>query len=111
MAFVLKKDNAVWWPVTINMAADGGKREDIVASAKFRIPYADEYEEFKTHTDIEFLSTVVVDLGEEFKEEDGTPLKCSQQNKVRLFKSSLDVRKGFAKAFQQIINGEAVEKN
>lgn len=111
MAFVLKKENTVWWPVTIEMAMNGGKREGITGQAKFKIPSDDDYGDLKKLSDIEFLSTVVVDLGEEFKNEDGTHLQCTQENKTRLFKSSLDVRKGFAKAFQQIINGEAVEKN
>ena len=55
MAFVLKKENTVWWPVTIKMPTDGGELLDVNCQAKFKILTTDEYEALKKVSDIEFL--------------------------------------------------------
>lgn len=110
MAFVLKKENTVWWPVTIKMPTDGGELQDVKCQAKFKILTTDEYEALKKASDIEFLCAVVVDFGDDIKDEAGLAIPCNEKTKHRLFKSAGYVRLGFVAAYHEAAGGYR-EKN
>lgn len=46
MALRIKKDNIVWWPVTVKVPQDGGKPEDVEISVKYKLITRSERNEF-----------------------------------------------------------------
>jgi len=104
MAFILTKKRIVEWPVTIEVPVDGGSTIEQHCSATFEIINQDEYNQL-SNDDMAFLDRVVVAFGTDIQNDDGTPLKCTKENKKALFGSGGFVRIAFINAYHSASTG------
>jgi hypothetical protein len=113
MAFIIKKDKAYTWPITISEPMDGGGFNDQKIRVKFKmLPQAriDEIVKNEAEEDADILRDVLIGWDDEaFKDETGAPIPFNVENKD-LILSVPFVRLALVKGYFDSIAGKAVKR-
>jgi hypothetical protein len=106
--FKLQKTNAVWWPVTINVPADGGTVTEHKIQVKFELIPQDEFDSLAQQGDINLLQRFVKDW-QDISNENDEPLPFNDENSALLFKVPY-LRSAFIYGYMNAVSG-APSKN
>lgn len=108
MAFVIKKKESFIWPVTMKLAADGGKYDEQVIDLEFRHMKDSELQKIlkKSKSDKEFCKAVVVGW-KDVKDENSNPVDFSGFDD---FLENVQFAATISTAYLKIVGG-SVEKN
>ena len=99
----LKIAEAVWWPVVIEVPADGGKVQRLEVEGKFKLYRDDEYAELMRRPQGELLSEVLQDW-RGIKDESDQPLAFSPAALAELKRIRWALF-GFVESFAKLHNG------
>lgn len=99
----LKIADSVWWPVVIEVPADGGKVQSLEVEGKFRLLHDDDYIATMKDAGVDLLSQVLLDW-RGIEDESGAPLAFSPSALAQL-KRIRWATAGFVMGFINAHNG------
>jgi len=105
--FQLKKDNCVWWPVTICVPTDGGKVSEYPCQVKFEIVSQDEFDLLTGGGDISLIKGLLKGW-KEIGDVEGKDLPYNDEN-IKAILMIPYVRTSFIRAYMQAAAGAPVK--
>ena len=105
--FQLKKDNSVWWPVTICEPNDGGGVVEHKCQAKFEIVTQDEFDSLAEGGDRNLIKKLLKGW-KEIADPEGHDLAFSEENITALLQFPY-VRASFLNSYMQAAAGAPIK--
>jgi len=99
----LKIADSVWWPVVIEVPADGGKVQHLEVEGKYRLCLDDDYAELMKRPQGELLAEVLLDW-RVITDEADQPVPFTPENLAQLIKIRWALH-GFVEGFIKLHNG------
>ena len=105
--FTLKKENTVWWQVTISEPADGGKVVEHECDVLFELLSQDEYDLLAEAGDIKLLKRLIKGW-KHISDANGHDLAFTKDTIDALLQIPF-VRTGFLRSYMQAVSGAPVK--
>lgn len=105
--FKLKKNRQVWWPVTINVPADGGRIIPCETQVQFNLLEQHEFDEYAEQSDEAALEAIMANW-KGFADEQGEPLPFNRETLLAVLAHQY-VRIAIFTAYNQACIGAAAK--